>query len=297
MKTFLQKLFKKDGTEWKSVPVDDGVQELDITLQEQVKKLEGEVAFLKEISRAKDEFIRVTSHEIRTPLDAMRGNIYMVLKGETGEVSPKTKEYLSDVLLGADRLLRIVNDTLDIARIETGHMKFDLKNINLTELLSAFAKEYESFVQGKNVTLSLNIEANLPLAYSDNVKVLQILANLVGNALKFTPAGGTIAVHAAVSEDTVAVSIKDSGIGIATEDMQKLFKRFPEIDSSAAGAVKGTGIGLFLSKQLADKLGGTIMAESEGKGKGSTFTFWLPVAGSERAKTLARFHKVQLEST
>ncbi len=285
METFFKNLFRKDGA-----------QELDIALQERVKKLEDEIASLKEISRSKDEFIRITSHEIRTPLDAMRGNIYMVLKGETGDISAKTKEYLDDVLTGADRLLRLVSDMLDSARIETGHMKFTLGNINLTELLRMFEKEYTPFAQRKKIALFVEIEPNLPLAYSDSGKVLQILINIVGNALKFTPTGGSITVRAAVSEDTIAISVKDTGIGIAKEDMQKLFKRFSEIDSSNAGPAKGTGLGLFLSKQMADKLGGTIKAESEGTGRGSMFTFWLPIAGSERAKTLARFHQVQLES-
>jgi len=270
---------------------------LEMTFQEQIKKLEAENASLKQISRSKDEFIRMTSHEIRTPLDVMRGNIHMVLNGETGTITKQTEDYLKDALLGADRLLRLVSDMLDIARIETGHMKFTLEDIDLARLIKTFEKEYSSFTRGKQLKLSVEIEENLPHVYSDNLKVLQILANLIGNALKFTPSGGYITIRASVSEDTVAVSIEDSGIGIAHKDIDKLFKRFPEIDSSTAGPVKGTGLGLFLSKQIADKLGGGIKAESLGVDKGSTFTFWLPISGTKRAQALQHFHSILHETS
>ena len=252
--------------------------------------LEKEIESLKVVARSKDEFIRLTSHELRTPLDAMRGNIYMVLQGETGAISKQTEEYLKDTLSGADRLIHIVNDTLDIARIETGHMKFSLDSIDLTPLFKTFEKEYALFAIRKKMSLSFVVEQNLPAVYSDNVKVMQILTNLVGNAFKFTPAGGSIVVRAKVAEDTVAISVEDTGIGIAKEDIPKLFKQFSEIDTSAANAPKGTGLGLFLSKQLAEKLGGTVRAESLGIGNGATFTFWLPIAGSKRAEALKQFH-------
>lgn len=297
MYEFLKNFFKTSDSGQQDVSQKDTNKTFEVGLRKRTQELEAEVASLKEVSRSKDEFIRLTSHEIRTPLDAIRGNIYMVLQGETGEISEKTKEYLDDALAGADRLLRLVSDMLDIARIETGHMKFSLEDINLAALLKTFEGEYAPFAKGARLSLAVEVDPNFPSVYSDNVKVLQILVNLVGNALKFTPPGGSITIRAATSEDTVAISVTDTGIGIAVEDIGKLFTRFPEIDKSSFGVQKGTGLGLFLSKQLADKLGGTIKAESAGLGKGSTFTFWLPISGSKRADTLKRFHQIVLESS
>lgn len=256
----------------------------------QTEHVNGEIARLKEMVEEKEEFIRVTIHELRTPLDAIRGNIDMLLKGEAGQLLPAVREYLVDVLAAADRLVKIVNDTLDLARIETGRMKFQLEDVDLTALLKSLVGELTVIAKENHITLSLEVPADLPHVFSDCDKIVEVVDNLLGNALKFTPAGGSITVSARPEGEVVLVWVKDTGIGISFEDQAKLFRRFPKIDTSLIGSPKGTGLGLVLVWQVVEKLGGEIWVESEGSGKGATFYFRLPQAGTERAQELLRYH-------
>ncbi len=255
---------------------------------------------LQEQARVKDEFIRMTNHELRTPLDIIRGNLDMVLKGESGEIPPSTREYLVDALFGADRLTQLVDDMLDIARITTGQMRFELEDINICELLQTVEKEFSPIAKEKHLVLYLECFKDVPFVYSDRSRLFQIFDNLIGNSFKFTPRGGSITVkitHDSVDvPDTVLVTIVDTGGGIKKEDLPKLFKQFPDIEKHVAPTEKGTGLGLNLVWHLLKALGGEIHAESEGFGKGTTFSFRLPIAQSERAKQLYKYHAVFLKS-
>ena len=264
---------------------------LEIEVAERVKDRDAEIARLKEISRSKDDFIRITNHELRTPLDAMRGNLDMVLKGDSGDISPKTKEYLEDILTGADRLAHLVNDTLDISRIETGRMKFTLEDVDMTELLGTIENEYMHDAHEKHLLLRIELPSVPFIVFSDRSKIFQIFNNLIGNAFKFTRPGGSIMIGAVKENDMVVVSVKDGGIGISAEDKEKLFHRFPQIDVNMEGDVKGSGLGLHLVWQILERLGGKVWAESEGPDRGTTFFFRLPCAKSERAAALARLHE------
>lgn len=264
--------------------------EKETVLAERIEELEAEVKGLRDLSNSKDEFIRITNHELRTPLDAIRGNLDMVLKGEAGEIPQQTREYLADSLSGADRLVKIVNDMLDISRIESGRMRFTLEDVDLAELLKTIVNEFTHAAKEKQVHLHLDIPAELAHAFSDRARLFQIIDNLLGNALKFTLSGGSITLKADAEPDSIVISIEDTGIGLKPEDKEKLFKRFPDIDTSLAGNVKGTGIGLSLVWQLVEKLGGEISVKSPGPGKGSTFSFRIPRVGNARAEALKRFH-------
>lgn len=268
----------------------DAKTRIEFEVAHRTKILESEIARLEGYSRSKDEFIRVTSHELRTPLDVIRGNLDIVLKGEAGEVPKKMRVYLEDVLLGADRLTKLVNDMLDISRIETGRMKFTLEDIDLDQLLEKVGNEFGPLAAKKNVKLFINAPSNLPHVFSDSAKLWQILDNLIGNSLKFTPGGGSITIEAKTQNDMMMVSVRDTGIGIRPEDMGKLFKRFPQIESGVIQEIKGTGLGLFLVRQFIERLGGEIWTESAGLSKGTTFYFQIPRAGTARAEALARFH-------
>lgn len=265
-------------------------------VRKHIEALEAEVAYLKELSRSKDEFIRITNHELHTPLDVIRGNLDMVLKGETGTLPAKTREYLQDALLGADRLSKLVNDTLSIARIETGRMEFKLEDIDLSRLLETIHSDFTPIAKERELSLYLELSPPLPHVLSDTEKLFQIIDNLLGNSLKFTPRGGSITIRAWSEDDSVVVAVHDTGIGIRPEDKVKLFKKFPQIDTSMIEAPKGTGLGLYLVWQLVEKLGGEIWIESPGLGKGAMFSFRLPRSGSERAKELERYHSVFLAS-
>lgn len=258
----------------------------------QIKAYEAQIQRLKEASRSKDEFIRITNHELRTPLDVIRGNLDMILKGETGAISARTREYMEDVLASADRLTRLVNDMLDISRIKSGRIKFILEDVDIGALLAKIESEYTPIAQKKQLTLKLMPLSPTPLfIFSDSARVIQIMVNLIGNALKFTPSGGTITINACEDDDMVKVTVQDTGIGIHLEDQKKLFKQFPEIDLGAYDpGIKGTGLGLFLIHQLVEQLGGDIGMQSPGLGKGSSFFFRLPMPKSARAEALAISH-------
>ncbi len=269
----------------------DAESRLEIEVAQRTKELEAEVVRLRETSHAKDEFIRVTNHELRTPLDVIRGNIDMVLKGEAGEISARTKEYLADALLGADRLTKLVNDMLDISRVETGRMKFFLEDINLMKFLETIRAEFSTLAKKKHLTLYLECRSDLPPVFSDRGRIFQVIDNFLGNSLKFTPSGGSITISAKADDSMVIVSVRDTGIGIRQEDQQKLFKKFPQIDTTMLEGVKGTGLGLYLMKHIIERLGGRIWAESPGLGSGATFSFALPRAGTSTAESLRHLYE------
>jgi signal transduction histidine kinase len=268
----------------------DAEARLEFEVSQQTNELEAEVARLREASHAKDEFIRITNHELRTPLDVIRGNIDMVLKGETGEISARTKEYLADALLGADRLTKLVNDMLDISRVETGRMKFFLENIELVKFLETIHTEFVPLAKKRNLTLNLECPKDIPSVFSDRGRIFQAIDNFLGNSLKFTPEGGSITISARTEDSMVVISVRDTGAGIRLEDQKKLFKRFPQIENTTTEGTKGTGLGLYLTKHIVEKLGGRIWAESAGSGKGATFSVALPRAGTSAAESLERLH-------
>ena len=250
------------------------------------ERLKAELKHLKEASRSKDEFIRITNHELRTPLDIIRGNVDMVLKGETGQISKRTREYLQDVLLGADRLTKLVNTMLDVSRAESRRMQFTIEDVNTEEFLKNIYEEFSSIAKDKGIILYLKTDPDLPRITTDKIKLYEIMDNFLGNAIKFTPRGGTITIRGSEAGNMVRIAVVDTGIGIRAEDLPKLFKKFPDIDTNAIGAPKGNGLGLALVHQIATRLMGRLWAESGGLGKGLTFYCELPATGGTTAKKL-----------
>lgn len=262
---------------------------LEVRVAEKTNSLKNELARAKELANSKDEFIRITSHELRTPTDVVRGNLDMVLKGETGTLLPKTKEYIEDALLGTDRLASIVNDMLDISRIETGKLKFNFKDVNIKEIIDPLIKDFTILAEKKKLSLAAHVKKGLPKVSVDSEKVIQILDNLIGNAIKLT-LKGSITVNAHEESDFLVVEVSDTGIGILEEDQPKLFEKFPQIDKSEAGNIKGTGLGLYICHRLVEKMGGRIWVTSSHH-KGSTFRFSLPIAQSQKAKEILRLYQ------
>ncbi|HWB40710.1 MAG TPA: ATP-binding protein [Gemmatimonadales bacterium] len=255
---------------------------------------------LQRATRLKSEFLANMSHELRTPLNAIIGFSDLMLSEGVGPVNPQQREFLEAVLRNGRHLLELINGVLDLSKIEAGRMSLALAPTDLREAITGAVTDTESLrrAKGQNVWLELD---NTPLnVVADGVRVRQVLFNLLSNASKFTGEGGSIILSALstrapmappadragderklVTKDVVWVSVADTGIGIAPEDMAKLFREFSQVDSSASRQAQGTGLGLALSKKLVEMHGGTIGAESL-PGRGSTFWFILPAEGPIR---------------
>ena len=231
---------------------------------------------LEQASHLKSQFLANMSHEFRTPLNAIMGYTSMLLQGVNGELLPTQKRNLERVDSNARHLLSIINDILDISRIEAGRMPLHLTDFSLGELVGEVVAELEPIIERSRLAVSSRVAPSLPRLHSDRAKVKQILLNLLTNAIKFTPRGSVkVAAGPVQGESGVRIHVIDTGIGIAESDREKIFEDFRQADSSPAREYGGAGLGLAICRRLARMLGGTISVTSE-LGKGSTFTLDLP---------------------
>lgn len=255
-------------------------------------KLEQANIRLQELDKLKDDFVSITSHELRTPMTAIRSYAWMALNRADVPLSDKLKKYLSRTLLSTERLINLVNDMLNISRIESGRIAITPTTFDIAQLVSEVITEVAERAKERGLSLQL-IRSAAPQVFADPDKVHQVLLNLIGNALKFTNVNGKIWVDFFSDGQIVEVSIRDNGIGIAREDLPRLFTKFGRLDNSyvAAATSGGTGLGLFICKSLVEMMGGRIWADSSGLGKGSTFTFSLPAATPGILRQSAKFSR------
>jgi PAS domain S-box-containing protein len=234
---------------------------------------------LEQASALKSQFLANMSHEFRTPLNAMLGYTSMLLQGVAGECEPPVKRQLGRIESNGRHLLTIINEILDISRIEAGRMPLQMSAFRIPDLMNEVKAELEPIIRRTKLTVTLKIPKDLGPLSSDRQKVKQIILNLLSNALKFTHHGGvTIAARRNKRERTVALSVTDTGIGIAAADQERIFEDFRQLDNSPTRAYGGTGLGLSICRRLATMLGGRISVQSQ-SGKGSTFTLTLPTKG------------------
>lgn len=220
------------------------------------------------------QLIGDVSHELRTPLTAIKGSLEALIDG----VLPAEPETFEQIYQEADRLQRLVNDLQELSRVEAGAFKLDLQPLLLADIVKTTTIRLERQFAEKGVRLEIDIPSDLPGIMADADRLSQVLFNLVGNALQYTPSGGQVTVAARRQRDEVQVSVQDTGIGIAAEHLPHVFDRFYRADRSRARVSGGSGIGLTIAKHLVEAHGGRILAESLGEGMGSTFMFTLPVA-------------------
>ena len=239
-------------------------------------------AKLHQLDKLKDEFVSVASHELRTPMTAIRSYAWMALNRSDIPLTEKLKRYLSRTLVSTERLISLVNDMLNVSRIESGHIEISPKPFDIVALVKDIMEEVKVKADEKKLQL-ISLEQNTPAVFADADKVHEILLNLLGNALKFSYPGGTITVSFFTDGQMVDVSVKDSGCGITKEDLSKLFHKFSRLDNSytSVSTSGGTGLGLYISKSLVELMHGKIWVSSEGLDKGSTFSFSLPVASQQ----------------
>jgi signal transduction histidine kinase len=240
----------------------------------------------------KTQFVSLISHELRTPLTSIKGFTELMLEGDAGELQPPVREYLDIILFSADRLLHLVNDILDITKLEAGRLELRPARLNVTKVIEAGIAPLGPIALSKRQLLSLELPSSLPDAWADAERVTQILTNLVSNALKYTPEGGTIRVDARtlMAVDTLPpnapsdirlpallIGIHDTGTGIEPSEQAGLFTRFYRTMQAVESQSGGTGLGLFIVRSLVTLQRGTVWVYSE-PGKGADFYFTLPLA-------------------
>ncbi|KAA0230069.1 response regulator [candidate division KSB1 bacterium] len=240
---------------------------------------------LRRVDKLKDEFLANTSHELRTPLNGIIGITESLLDGVTGKLPEKTQINLSLVIASGKRLASLVDDLLDFSRLKRQDLQLQRQPIDLRVLAEVVLKFSEPLLAGKKLALQNDIPADLPPIEGDENRLQQILHNLIGNAIKFTESG-SVRVFAEQQNGMVAVSIRDTGIGIPADKFESIFESFEQVDASIAREYGGTGLGLTITKQLVELHGGKIWVESE-IGKGSIFTFTLPVSEERLAPATA----------
>src|SRR3989441_2742228 len=233
-------------------------------------------------SRHKSQFLANMSHELRTPLNAILGYTELILDSVYGEVSEKVRDVLERVDKSGRHLLGLINDVLDLSKIEAGQLTLSLGDYSMQEVVQAVMTAVEALAADKHLALKTAVAADLPRGRGDERRITQLLLNLVGNAIKFTDAG-EVRVAVTAADGTFLVSVADTGLGISAADQERIFEEFQQVDSSATRTKGGTGLGLAIAKRIVELHGGRIRVESS-PGQGSTFSFTVPVRVEARTE-------------
>ena len=231
-------------------------------------------ASLEQTEVMRRQLIADVTHELRTPLTAVKGSMEGLIDG----VLPADEGTFQQIISEAERLQRLVNDLQELSRVEAGAYELNIHSIRVSDLLTTIKARLGRQFEEKGVILEITLPNDLLQVLADEDRIGQVLLNLVGNALQYTPPGGKVQVTAAAQRDEVYIAVSDSGMGIPAEHLPHLFTRFYRVDKSRSHAGGGSGIGLTIAKYLVEAQGGSIWAQSEGAGRGSTFTFSLPTA-------------------
>src|SRR3984893_10217163 len=251
----------------------------------------------REVERAtklKSKFLASMSHELRTPLNAIVGFSDLLAEQTAGELNDKQKRFVNHIKQGAAHLLRLINDILDISKIEAGQLEYRCETFLVKEALPEVLSTIHPSAMAKNIEVQQKLRTDRPV-YADRVRFKQILYNLLSNAVKFTPKGGRIEIDCFESDDQIGLSVTDTGIGIRIEDQKVVFEEFRQVEGKQGAVNEGTGLGLAITKRLVEQQGGQISLSSE-PGRGSRFTFTLP-AGSEVSRLAPANHPHTLPAT
>jgi PAS domain S-box-containing protein len=234
-----------------------------------------DITEFKRLDQMKSDFVSTVSHELRTPLTSIRGSLGLLAGGVAGALAEPARNLIDIALSNCGRLIRLINDILDVEKIESGKIEFEMKVVDLGALLEGAIAANEGFAAHHRVKLELRAPAEPVRVHVDSDRVNQVIANLLSNAVKFSPAGGSIEVTLALTAGRARVAVRDHGPGIPEEFRPRMFQKFSQADSSDTRAKGGTGLGLHISKAIVERLGGAIGFDSE-TGRGTTFYFDLP---------------------
>ncbi len=245
---------------------------------ERKRQLEEQNRRMQEANRLKSEFLANMSHELRTPLNAIIGFSELMVNEKVGPLSAEHKEYLGDILTSARHLLQLINDVLDLTKVEAGKMEFRPEALDLVKVTTEVKEILRGLASTKRIILEIQIDPAIPKVLLDGGKYKQVLYNFLSNAIKFTPDNGRVTIRTAPEgKGMFRLSVEDTGIGIKPEDQHKLFVEFQQLDAGTAKKYAGTGLGLALTKRIVEAQGGRVEVQSH-PGKGSHFSAVLPTA-------------------
>lgn len=257
------------------------VEERTAELKEANRQLQIANERLQELDKMKSAFVSQASHDLRTPLTAIKGSLENLSLGIAGEMNEKQKKILDRATRSVDRLTHLINDVLDLSRIESGRVVLEKANVSMKSIVEQAIQENRPAAELRRISLDAETTADLFTLNADGGKMARVVGELIGNAIKYTPEGGTVTVALAREGETpvepknLVLSVRDSGIGMTPEDCKRIWERFYRSSASKYFA-KGSGLGLSIAKELVELHGGTISVESE-EGKGTTFFLHLPV--------------------
>src|SRR5580692_4910905 len=235
----------------------------------------------EEVDRLKNAFIANMSHEIRTPLNSVLALTELLRDGVAGALTVDQRKYLQVIERNGRGLLHLINDVLDLSRIEAGHLEMDTEDVDLAPQIEAVAEALAPLATARNLDLTVRLPSELPAARGDPDRFRQILTNLIGNAIKFTESGGQVMVGAEAHPETIVVVVTDTGVGIPDRHRDKIFEEFYQVDQTLVRRQGGTGLGLAIARRLARLMGGDITVESV-VSRGSRFSITLPRASGAR---------------
>jgi PAS domain S-box-containing protein len=256
--------------------LEERIREATADLAEQNARLQWQSQEVERANKLKSEFLASMSHELRTPINALIGYSALLLDGVLGEVNPKQRDALSRGRAAAEHLLALINDILDLAKIEAGKMPLHLEEVSLRIVTLEVTQQIEPMVRKKQLDFVIDVSPDCPNIYSDRTKIKQVLLNLLSNAVKFTNQGRVV-VEARRAPDGVCIDVIDTGIGIRQLDLQAIWEDFRQVDQSRTREFGGTGLGLSITRKLLERLGGSVTVRSE-YGNGSRFSVYLPLS-------------------
>lgn len=253
-----------------------------------------DVTQYREQERLAAEFAAAVAHELRTPMTSIKGALGLLLGGAAGPLTPEAREMLEIALNNSDRLVRLINDILDVTRLETGKMAMKREPVEVSQVVQQAAAELAAYAGERGVKVALDLAPNLPRAMADPDRLEQVLVNLLSNAIKFSESGTTVTVRTSRRRKQLWIQVIDQGRGIPRDQLLRIFEKFHRVESPGARRIPGTGLGLAICKEIVEAHGGHIWVESE-LGKGSVFTFTLPVdTSAQRLGTAAELGSLPL---
>ncbi len=255
--------------------LEERIREATADLAEQNARLQWQSQEVERANRLKSEFLASMSHELRTPINALIGYSALLLDGVLGDVNPKQRDALLRGRTAAEHLLALINDILDLAKIEAGKMPLHLEDVSLRDVTLEVTQQIEPMVRKKQLDFVIDVAPDCPVIHSDRTKIKQVLLNLLSNAVKFTNRG-RVSVEARAASGGVRIDVVDTGIGIRQSDLQAIWEDFRQVDQSRTREFGGTGLGLSITRKLLERLGGSVTVQSS-YGDGSTFSVYLPL--------------------